>query len=103
MGEQEAADLPTLKIVSFNRYCRARAVRRRLGSRINSYTTHPLFEAIGGMSPCYRVLFCRTTVTDRVLAKLWRRTYHGDSKPSSITTAIDTLPEVKDEEKSSGR
>ena len=47
-------------------------MRRRLGDCLSDYVSHPLFAALGGISPHFRVLFCRDTVQDRELHKLWK-------------------------------
>jgi hypothetical protein len=77
------ADLPELKILSFPGYCRCCAMRRRLGERLSEYVSHPLFAALGGLAPHYRVLFCRDTVQDRELYKLWKcQNYYRGRDPS---------------------
>lgn len=68
----ESKDLPELKILSFAGYCRCCAVRRRLGDLLHDYTSHPMFAALGGVDPRYRVLFCRETVHDKELHRLWK-------------------------------
>ena len=66
------SDLPVPKILSFPGYCRCCAMRRRLGDHLTDYVSHPLFAALGGVHPHFRVLFCRDTVQDRELYKLWK-------------------------------
>ena len=75
-----ALDLPELKILSFAGYCRCCAVRRRLGDLLHDYTSHPMFAALGGVDPRYRVLFCRETVHDKELHRLWKcqNLYRGE-------------------------
>ncbi|XP_063679771.1 AT-rich interactive domain-containing protein 5B-like isoform X2 [Bolinopsis microptera] len=68
----ESKDLPEPKILSFLGYCRSCAMRRRLGERLVDYVSHPLFSALGGVHPRFRILFCRDTVQDRELYKLWK-------------------------------
>ena len=65
-------DLPELRIVSFPAYCRCCAMRRRLGGCIGDYVSHPLFGALGGVDPHFRVLFCRDSVPDKELQRLWK-------------------------------
>ncbi|KAL5262776.1 hypothetical protein ACHWQZ_G008240 [Mnemiopsis leidyi] len=78
----ESKDLPEPKILSFPGYCRHCAMRRRLGDSLSDYVSHPLFAALGGISPHFRVLFCRDTVQDRELHKLWKCQNYYKEVPS---------------------